>query len=405
MTKSFLRILAAVLGAAALIGAALPVRAASITYTDNNCASFSVSGSGGNFTLICASLACSITSSAGTNITPIGTPTTLTASCNPAASGYTWTSPATNPSGCPGMSAGVNTANVSAPSGAVAGCVYKVDATSASNGGGTATVTLSWSSIPPSPPTCSALTASTTPAVLTIAGGTVAVNSNCTAQTGITYTWTRTAAPAGAGAFAASGSASQGDTLAANAGVSGATYTYQLQACTAPGVCAAAQSISVIVPGTSGGGISCNGFTNTLVLDVAWGSTPMRYFTSSVLPGFHQGVATVVRFTPPLGTASAALGSISYTEYGDTSHTRYATLSDTACQWSNPGTGALFYSIEQISGRFWLQVGGNPRGYPVLTPGKTYYLNIENTDAAGNQTCAFGESCNMGIDWAKPPGT
>jgi len=38
-------------------------------------------------------------------------------------------------------------------------------------------------------------------------------------------------------------------------------------------------------------------------------------------------------------------------------------------------------------------------------PGVAYYLNVRNTDSSGTQTCPTGASCNMYLDFYKPPGT
>jgi hypothetical protein len=40
-----------------------------------------------------------------------------------------------------------------------------------------------------------------------------------------------------------------------------------------------------------------------------------------------------------------------------------------------------------------------------LLPGTVYYLNIKNTTATGTPDACGSGSCNMVIQWAKPPGT
>ena len=74
-----------------------------------------------------------------------------------------------------------------------------------------------------------------------------------------------------------SAAAAQGDALAANPAVSGSTYTYSLQACATAnltaGTCAATQTISVIVPGSGGTGLVCNGFPSTEEIDLDWETT------------------------------------------------------------------------------------------------------------------------------------
>ena len=85
---------------------AAPTQAASFTFSNSSCASFSVTGGNGNFTLNCdgqtttpppagVPTGCSV--SANTNTLPIGGgAVSLTASCTgAAATNYTWAAPAT----------------------------------------------------------------------------------------------------------------------------------------------------------------------------------------------------------------------------------------------------------------------------------------------------------------------
>lgn len=424
MTKSSLRALAALAVAALAVVAVPPAAAATLTYNDPSCAGFQITGSGGSFTLTCAKLACTI--SGNTAPTTTQDPT-LTAACTPTggvATGpvtYVWTlvsGPFSDPT-CNGPQSPTNPITViPRPTGIAAGqsrsCLYQVTGTAPSLSG-QAMATVTWSDAPPTPPTCSALTATTNPAIMTNAGGTVTVDSHCTAAAGLTiyYTWQRTAAPANAGAFTASSGASQGDALAANANASSVTYTYQLRACTTPtaaaGTCASTQTIDVLVPGTGGGGggvdCSAQGFTKTILVDIPWSTATPAQFQTQNLGGMTPNTAIVVRLgAAPAGTVLNNYGHITAAEFGDVLTSRTAVVSTQACDWTNT-VGSPWY-LQQASTVDWgLTVGATANyGYHDLRmqAGQTYYINIMNTDHNNANLCYPSATCNMVVNWIKP---
>jgi hypothetical protein len=163
--------------------------------------------------------------------------------------------------------------------------------------------------------------------------------------------------------------------------------------------------------GTTGGGgggtgpVSCSGFTKTLYIDLPWKSTDAstRLLTANY-GGFNAKDALVVKLSPPGGTASSTNGSVSMAEYINPRYTRYSTISTTPCDWSKPNDSTLYKSGSTLT--YKLQVGGAQQAYiTYLMPGVYYYLNVRNTDANGVQTCPVGSSCNMYLDFYKPPGT
>ena len=60
MTKSLFRALVASFASATLLFVATPSSAASISFTDSNCAGFQITGTAPNFTLTCQALACTL---------------------------------------------------------------------------------------------------------------------------------------------------------------------------------------------------------------------------------------------------------------------------------------------------------------------------------------------------------
>jgi hypothetical protein len=239
---------------------------------------------------------------------------------------------------------------------------------------------------------------------LTSAGGSVSLAVSCAGTTGnTTYSWTRNSV-----AIAGTGSTTS-DSLPANTAQAAASYSYVATVCN--GTACASAGTTVSVPGTGGGGvtpppggISCSGFSKTVVIDLPWASTTSgtRVLTGS-RGGFGPNDAVVVRFTPPAGTMSFTPGSITMAEWGGGPVPRYATLSTTPCDFGKTSWFTDLWTGPTLS--IGLKVGGGPTPYTaVVQPGITYYLNVRNTDRWGNQSCSESQ-CNMFLDFAKPPGT
>jgi hypothetical protein len=168
------------------------------------------------------------------------------------------------------------------------------------------------------------------------------------------------------------------------------------------------KSVTVSQSGTGGttpppgGPISCDGFSRTHVIDIAWGapaSAAPRVLTSNN-GGFTAGEIVVARFTTPASTAAGIYAQIKSAEWGDQQHNRIASLSDTPCAFPIPnGLGRLATtSIATTSPAFTYAVGGSSSYYAILKPSTTYYFNIKNVD------CGANESCNMFIELQKPKG-
>jgi hypothetical protein len=237
------------------------------------------------------------------------------------------------------------------------------------------------------------------------AGGTVALSASCSNYTASAYYWAKNGAPFGT-------SASISDQLPGNSGNSAVNYRYELNAC-ASASCLPSTSVTISVPAQGGGGggggagwpISCPGFTKTLNIDMPWQSTDSgSRILSSNYGGFGANDALVVRLTAPAGSASYSTGTISMAEYGGGPVTRFSTISTTPCDFSQAGWFSLYNVSTGTSLSYSLQVGGAQGAYVFLMqPGTTYYLNVENKTYEGAPTCPG--TCNMFLDFYKPPGT
>ena len=233
---------------------------------------------------------------------------------------------------------------------------------------------------------------SASPSVLPASGGTVTVSTSCGANTSLS----------GGKAVSQNSTNSWTDTIGANGLSTTVTFTYTVSGD------GGSKSVTVSQAGTGGsapppgGPISCNGFTKTHVIDIAWGapaSAAPRVLTSSN-GGFSAGEIVVARFTTPATTAANVFAQIKSAEWGDQQHNRIASLSKTPCDFSNPNPlGRLSTTtVPTTSPSFNYAVGGSSAYYAILQPSTTYYFNIKNYD------CGAGESCNMFIELQKPKG-
>ena len=250
-------------------------------------------------------------------------------------------------------------------------------------------------------PTCS-ISVGQSPS--TSAGGAVSLSANCSNFTPTSYAWVKDLQPIG------SNSTTLSDSLPANTGTTAATYTYGLTACTS--TCAPTAWATVQVPAGAGGGggtgpVSCPGYTKTVFIDLPWVSTDAttRVLTANY-GGFNGGDALVVKLNPPAGVQSSGNGWVAMAEYVNPRYTRFATISTTPCDFSKTNWFTAYNVSVGSSLSFSLQVGGSQQPYvTLLMPGVPYYLNVRNTDQNGTQTCPIGSSCNMFLDFYKPPGT
>jgi hypothetical protein len=233
------------------------------------------------------------------------------------------------------------------------------------------------------------------PSVLPASGGTVTVSTSCGANTSLS----------GGKSVAQDGSNSWTDTIGANGLSTTISFTYTVSGD------GGTKSVTVSQSGTGGGTtpppggpISCAGFAETIVLDLAWG-TPNSGGVRAITKGFGNNDIVVARFTTPNTTAANVFASIAAAEYIDQQHQRTATLSRTPCDFPYPNpVGRLATTTQATSSvAFTYAVGGSSTYYAILQPNTTYYLNIKNV-AAGVSTCAPGQSCNMAIELQKPNG-
>jgi hypothetical protein len=418
------------------LAAPTPATAASITYSDPQCASFTISSSGpGTFTLTCAKLSCSIEATGGVTSLLLGTGTTLTATCNPVPDqgGYEWTQGDTNSPNCPSLPGGsLATQTLSGASVDVSGCVYRVTGTSATNGSGSAAITLGWSASPPPPPPatptgCVPQILSTSPSPLTSAGGTVQLDvTGCSPSTGLTYKWFRNGSTT-----EFSTAKNPTDTLGANSGSSSVSTTYQVEVCNG-GACTAkipSSALTATVPGTGPGSGSTNlcaaqGFSKTIYRAWNWateGNLVLDTVTMKDQAG-GTGIGTngilVVEFTPTSPADVDNLARISVTEYPGNSVVTQRTLaiSTQPCDLvglvpgpaTNTTSPKLDYGVGTVTNSAF---SGKPKGVAV-TPGVQYFINIAGrsgvsaTSPSGSQSCfpSSSQVCDVRASLFKPSG-
>jgi hypothetical protein len=286
------------------------------------------------------------------------------------------------------LAAAVASAGFAVPLPTIAGTISCTGATFSATPDGQGNITVSCTAPGTTTSTCSI---SVSPSVLTAAGGTVSVSTSCGANASV----------AGGKAVSQSGTNSWTDTIGANGLSTNVSFTYTV---TGDG---GTRSATVTQSGTGGGTspppggtISCNGFSKTHVLDLAWGapaSAAPRVLTSSA-GGFSGGEIVVARFTTPASSAAGIYAQIKSAEWGDQQHQRIASLAASPCEFST-GLGRLaMTTVATPSPAITYAVGGSSSYYAILKPSTTYYFNIKNVD------CAVGESCNMFVELQKPKG-
>jgi hypothetical protein len=114
---------------------------------------------------------------------------------------------------------------------------------------------------------------------------------------------------------------------------------------------------------------------------------------------FTGNVALVFRVTVPSSTRDGTYYRFSGAEYGDQPHQRTAALSASPCDFSK-SLGALAFQDATPTITLYARIGASDGYYPGISPGGTYYLNVQNS-SYGQSTCSSGESCNMYIDFIK----
>jgi hypothetical protein len=372
MQRSFIRTAALAFATVALaIGITVlpptPAQSATFTFNDPNCSSFSYNT--GTSTLSCVVSGPPVCTVTGPTAGTLNTAITLTASCSPAATSWTWTG-----GNCPG--AGQTCSAVEAAS---VTRTYTVAGTNGTFvGSASPGFNVVWSNAPPASPSgCSVV--QTPPGQLAVGGGNVTLTASCTGGNPVTWGWT--------GGFA------QGLTTAA-VGPGQVTSTTQFTATATNGGGNTPTNYTVQVSTGGGGGISCSGFSQTAVLTENW-NNPVRMFTISA-GGFPGDGAAVIVFTTGPTVVNGRTGGIIGSEYsGSPPATRLATLSTQPCDFG-PGLATTLSNTPNLQ----YSVGTNTVGAAQLQPNTTYYINIMNPP--GNCT---GGNCNMSFDFGKPRGT
>jgi len=403
MMRSF-RILLAAFATAFAVAGAPPASAATVTLSDPNCDSFTVSGTAGAQTLTCVVSSAPVCTVVGPTTGSIGTPITLTAQCSPAATSWGWTG---NGNSCEGK-----TGQVCQASESVAGfSPYKVIGRNA-NGQGPLSPALfvSWSSGPQPAPTGCVASIATNPSPLTNAGGTATVSVAGCSPAGVTYNWSKN----GASGWSTSPTPAA-DTLGSG-GTAGFTNSYQVQVCNG-GTCInvpASNPLTAFVPGSGGGGggsaldmTSCaaQGLTGRLY-DLPYSTTGnVNDDTANVSPpgSFGNSDVIVVRFTTPSIASDTSQLQINPTAaYPQIS--RLVTLSTDPFSCLIAGSPTSFNGvIATTTGTFAVlnfTVGAPVFGRTTLLPGTTYYVTYVNRNTYGapaaQGSCTAGD-CKMDI--------
>ncbi len=405
MTRNFRLLLAAIAAFASLAGTPAQGQSsrAIVTFNDPNCASWGVTQSGSNFTLTCQTLLCSITPD---KAAPLPTDAViLTGACvGLTGSAYTW-SKFSGPAGCPAIASTNATASLAAPGATVNGCNYKVAATDPVNGGGSATVTLNWTTaLGVSPSGCS-IAFTTGSATLPAAGGPVTMVASCTPSTinGATaWTWTKNGANAGSGTTLS-------DTLPQNTLTTNITTAYAVTA-TNSGSPATTVPQNVVVTGTGGGGgidmTACTaaGFSGHGIDIGYYLSGNLRVYTNA-LGNFGNNDAMVVSFTTPAADATGGAKFSMIYAGGAPQVKRLMTLGLSPCMF---GTGYSFVvpAATGITQGPTLNVNiaplGGSGGVVQLLPNTKYYITFVNRNdffgTPGYTPSCTASTCDAYID-------
>jgi hypothetical protein len=394
MIRSLILKASAALASTAMVFAfvASPAQAATFTFNDTNCDSFSLAGSAPSQTLNCivsnAPSGCTIS---GPTTGTINVPVTLTATCaTGSANAWTWTG---------GNCAGLTTQSCAANSGSVGPVPYTVTPRNNVGAGNTAATTVTWSNTPPQAPSGCTLGAST--GTLPIGGGAVTLTASCSGGGAPTsYAWTAAPSPT-SGFSTTTAGAVQTPTI-------GATTFFTVTPSNAGG---SGNQATVSVNVTTNNPGFCNQFSNVLpIINATWGQAAL--WQSTAIGNFGDGNTTVwvFKLTVPAGTQNSSyIGRFWALEYQGPTTFRQMTISTQACDFrakdytgangplavSNGTTVSVSYGVATpfIFG---------PAG---LTAGQTYYVNVRNwqLDPSPQNSCAQ-TTCNaiMNLDPALP---
>ena len=230
------------------------------------------------------------------------------------------------------------------------------------------------------------------------------VSESCSGGGAVTsYSWRKNAA--------SSWSSSQAptDSLPANTGSALVTHTYGLTACS-NGACAAEVITTFTVAGSAPVGF-CSQFNDVSFVDLNWGNPPVDT-TGGV--GLAPGAMIVGRLTVPGGASSPSNlpGTISIVEHGGPTAERVMTLSTQPCDFRGWTPGQNFPAGDQsgssgpmgwgggINPNKQYLLAGDPAGFPakpLLSPGVTYYVNMQTINFSNGLNSCQNASCDVRI--------
>jgi hypothetical protein len=225
----------------------------------------------------------------------------------------------------------------------------------------------------------------------------------------VSYNWTAAGAnSANCGAITQSGASPNKATVAVPSGASAISCTYNVSATDSAtptaNVAQANKPINYTTGGGGGGGggggpITCNNVSNTVTVDMAWGSS-----STVQTSGFGPSSALVVRFTTSSITSATGKGYIRGVEYQTPIAPRTGTISDTPCDFNiglvTVGGGQSAFANDSAP---WLYFTLNPTkksGFASLGNSTTYYFNVINPTG-----CGGSGSCDMQLFFVKPTGS
>lgn len=399
-TAMRIRSLLSGLAAAACVVLLQPVpaaSAASISFSNGSCTSYSLTDlGGGTFTITCNLPSVPVCTIGASSTTPTtGTTLTLTATCSDGPYGWLWTG-ASSPCG--------TGSNVCTDTQANAGAkTYTVFGGNGVGHGPVASITVNWSA-PTNPPTGCTITR-TTPAngQLPTTGGAITLTASCTGGSAPTsWQWRKN------GVATSVTTATYNETLPANTNTAATTYSYDARACV-NGNCGAYTSpvTTVTVAGTAPVGF-CSQYSDVRFIDLNWGNPPVDTAGTVQL---NVGTIIVARLNVPTSATSPGdiPGTISMVEFMGPTANRVMTLSTQPCDFRgySPGyfpppdaTGANGPMRWEggINPNMLFLLANDPPGFPpkpLLAPGTTYYVNLQTIHSATGLNSCPTNSCDV----------
>jgi hypothetical protein len=391
---------AAMTAALALFAPVPPAGAATITFTNTACSSYSLTDLGGGSVAVTCNIAsvpvCTIAASSLTPAT--GSVLTLTAQCSDGAFGWLWTGTAAACS--TSLPVCNDTQSAAGPK------TYTVYGGNGMGAGPTASINVNWTA-PLNPPTGCTVTR-TTPAsgTLPTGGGAITLNAACTGGAAPTsWEWRKN------GAATTVVTAAYQETLPANPNAAAITYNYDARPCVG-GTCHAWTTpvTTVVVSGTAPVGF-CSQYSDVRFADIVWGpSTTLETHNNGAI---NPGTLYVVRINVPAGAQSPGNypGTIEAVEFPDAPAERVVSLSSQPCDFRgfSPGmpsfppgdatgaNGPLTWSGGNVVALSFLFTG-DPQPFPPiaqLNTGQTYYLNVQTIRASDGLNSCNAPSCNL----------